>query len=124
MHDVMRLLGTARRQELLRLCWDQEQSAGDLHRALPDVTFGAISQHLQKLAAKGLVAVRKDGRRRFYRARPEALGALAATLEAMWGDALWRLKLRAELLAGRRGPSGKRRRTARPTPRRRSTPRP
>ena len=116
----MRLLGTTRRQELLRLCWQEERAAGDLHRALPDVTFGAISQHLRQLVDAGLVTVRKDGRRRLYRARPEALGSLRATLEAMWGDALWQLKLRAELLAGRRGPARKTRRTARPTSRSRS----
>jgi len=109
----MRLLGTTRRQELLRLCWDEEQSAGDLHRALPDVTFGAISQHLRQLADAGLVTVRRDGRRRLYRAQPAALGPLRKTLEATWADALWRLKLRAELLAGRRGPM----RTGRPQPR-------
>lgn len=114
MHDLMRILGTTRRQELLRLCLTAEQSAGDLHRALPDVTFGAISQHLKRLAEAGLVTVRKDGRHRRYRAVPEALGPLRATLEAMWGDALWQLKLRAELLAGRRGP----RRSKRPNPRR------
>jgi DNA-binding transcriptional ArsR family regulator len=103
-HDVLRSLVTARRQELLRLCWDEERAAGDLHRALPDVTFGAISQHLARLQAAGLVTVRKEGRRRLYRARKEALGPLGRMLESMWQDALWRLKLRAELAASRRGP--------------------
>jgi len=103
-HEVIRVLGTIRRQELLRLCWDGERSAGDLHRALPDVTFGAISQHLRKLTEAGVLAMRKDGRRRLYVARREALGPLRKTLETMWGDALWRLKLLAELRVGRRGP--------------------
>ncbi|MGE3172854.1 MAG: ArsR/SmtB family transcription factor [Planctomycetota bacterium] len=115
MQDLVRLLGAPRRQELVRLCWDQEQSAGDLHRALPDVTFGAVSQQLGKLVAAGALAVRRSGRHRFYRARPEALGPLRQLLETMWADALWQLKLRAELAAGRRGP----RRRARP---RRRTP--
>lgn len=114
----MRLLGTTRRQELLRLCFYEERSAGDLHRALPDVTFGAISQHLHKLADAGLLTVRKDGRRRLYRAQPDALGPLRKTLEAMWDDALWQLKLRAELLNGRRGPARRRPARAKPTPRR------
>jgi DNA-binding transcriptional ArsR family regulator len=112
--DVLRVLGTARRQELLRLCWDEERSAGDLHRALPDVTFGAISQHLRKLTEAGVLVVRKAGRQRFYRARREVLGPLRKTLETMWGDALWRLKLLAELRSGRRGP----RRQQRPRSRR------
>ena len=104
MHDVLRILSTPRRQELLRLCWDQERSAGDLHRALPDVTFGAVSQQLQKLSAAGALTVRRAGRHRYYKARKDVLGPLQALLETMWADALWQLKLRAELLAGKRGP--------------------
>ena len=102
--DALRVLGTARRQELLRLCWAEERSAGELHRALPDVTFGAISQHLRKLTEAGVLAVRKQGRQRFYLARREALKPLRRTLEAMWGDALWRRRLLALLRARRRGP--------------------
>lgn len=118
MSDLMRLLGTTRRQELLRLCWDEERAAGDLHRALPDVTFGAISQHLGQLVDAGVMTVRRDGRRRLYRAVPDALGPLRPMLEAMWADALWQLKLRAELLDGRRGPARTPpRRSARPTSR-------
>jgi hypothetical protein len=33
------------------------------------------------------------------------LGAVGDMLERMWDDALWRLKLQAELDASRRGPS-------------------
>ena len=118
MQELVRLLGQTRRQELLRLCWDQERSAGDLHRALPDVTFGAVSQQLQKLCAAGAVTVRRAGRHRYYKARKEVLGPLQALLETMWADALWQLKLRAELAAGRRGP--RKRPIARKTGRKRS----
>jgi len=97
-------LGLARRREILRLVWRGEQSAGEIHRALGDVTFGAVSQHLRRLERAGLVAARRDGRLRLYRARREALGPVAATLEATWDDALYRLKLAAELEEGRRGP--------------------
>jgi len=98
------LLATPRRAEILRLVWREERSAGEIHRALDDVTFGAVSQHLGRLAEAGWVEVRAEGRRRLYRARRAALGPLAAALEAMWDDALYRLKLAAELEAGRRGP--------------------
>jgi DNA-binding transcriptional ArsR family regulator len=98
------LLAAPRRVEILRLVWREERSAGDIHRALGDVTFGAVSQHLGRLAAGGLVAARAEGRRRLYRARPEALGAIAPLLERMWSDALYRLKLAAELETRRRGP--------------------
>jgi len=116
-NDLLRLLAAPRRQELLRLCWDRERSAGELHQALPDVTFGAISQHLGRLVEAGVLVVRKDGRHRRYRAQPQALGPLRESLEAMWDDALWQLKLRAELLANRRGP-----RRSRPSSRSRRKP--
>jgi DNA-binding transcriptional ArsR family regulator len=97
-------LAAPRRREILRLVWRAERPAGDIHRALGDVTFGAVSQHLHALQRAGLVAVRAEGRQRLYRARHDALGPLAATLEAMWDDALYQLKLRAELDEARRGP--------------------
>ena len=73
------------------MTWDREVGAGDLHRAFGDVTFGAISQHLGVLARAGLVEVRKDGRRRYYRARKHELGPLRAWLEQMWEQSLDRL---------------------------------
>ena len=100
----MAVLGAPRRREILRLLFRGERRAGDIHRALPDVTFGAVSQHLRRLADAGLVSVRPEGRERYYRALPERLGPLRRWLESMWGDALYRLKLAAELEAGRRGP--------------------
>jgi DNA-binding transcriptional ArsR family regulator len=102
--EPLRALAHARSREILRLVWRQERAAGEIHRALGDVTFGAVSQQLRKLEQAGLVEVRSTGRHRLYRARREAVGPLAATLEAMWDDVLYQLKLRAELEASRRGP--------------------
>lgn len=107
---ALKALEAPRRRELLRLVWSRERSVGDLHAQLGDVTLGAVSQHLRILAESGLVEVRADGRRRLYRARPEGLGELRAWLESTWEDALYRLKLAAELEAARRGPRPKRRR--------------
>ena len=101
------VVASPRRREILRLVWAAEQSAGAIHRAMPDVTFGAVSLQLRELAAHELVDVRRDGRNRFYRARREALGDVAAMLERMWDDALWRLTLAAELEQTRRGPRSK-----------------
>lgn len=99
-----------RRQAILRLVWDRERSAGQIRSELPDVTFGAVSQHLRRLEVAGAVSVRRDGRRRFYRARREALGTLADWLESQWDDALWRLKIQAEMEEARRGPRSRPRR--------------
>lgn len=104
MTAVLRALDTPRRREILRLCWDRERAAGDLHAALGDVTFGAVSQHLRVLERAGLVRQRKLGRRRLYRADRQALGPLRAWLESTWASALYRLKLQAELEQARRGP--------------------
>jgi DNA-binding transcriptional ArsR family regulator len=101
---VLAALASPRRQEILRLVWGRELSAGEIHRAMPDVTFGAVSLQLRSLHEAGLVDARADRRHRFYRARRERLGALGGMLEQMWNDALWRLKLAAELEQSRRGP--------------------
>jgi DNA-binding transcriptional ArsR family regulator len=101
---LLELLGAPRRREILRLVWSRERSVGEIHAELGDVTLGAVSQHLRRLEESGLVSVRAVGRRRLVRARPESLGDLRAWLEASWDDALYRLKLAAELEAARRGP--------------------
>jgi DNA-binding transcriptional ArsR family regulator len=101
---VLPALASLRRQEILRLVWDEERCAGDIHAAMPDVTFGAVSLQLKALADAGLVTVRAEGRFRYYRARRDALGPVGQELERAWGDALWRLRLHAELRQARRGP--------------------
>jgi DNA-binding transcriptional ArsR family regulator len=114
---VLATIASPRRQEILRLVWHEERAAGEIHRAMPDVTFGAVSLQLKTLVAAGLVDARADGRQRLYRAKREAFGPVGRMLEGMWDDALWRLKLRAELLESRRGPkpSTKTRKAAKPS---------
>ena len=106
-------LASPRRREILRLVWRRERSAGEIHRAMPDVTFGAVSLQLRALRAAGLVECRVDRRHRFYRARRDALGPVGRELERMWSDALWQLKLQAELEETRRGPRSRSWRTPR-----------
>jgi DNA-binding transcriptional ArsR family regulator len=101
---VLSALASPRRREILRLVWNEERAAGEIHRAMPDVTFGAVSLQLGALVRAGLVDTRAESRHRYYRARREALGPMSVVLERMWRDALWRLKLQAELAASRRGP--------------------
>jgi len=107
---IWSVVASPRRQEILRLIWHDELAAGDIHRSMPDVTFGAVSLQLKTLVGAGLVASRPEGRHRFYRARREAFGPVGTMLESMWDDALWRLKLAAELLEARRGPQPSRQR--------------
>ena len=102
--SALGVIASPRRREILRLVWDRELAAGDIHRAMPDVTFGAVSLQLRALSEAGLVVCRREKTQRFYRARREALGPVGKVLERMWDDALWRLKLAAELAHTRRGP--------------------
>jgi DNA-binding transcriptional ArsR family regulator len=101
---ILDALASPRRREMLRLIWRDELSAGAIHQAMPDVTFGAVSLQLRTLLQAGLVEARAEDRHRYYRARREALGTLAEMLECMWDDKLWSLKLAAELEESRRGP--------------------
>jgi DNA-binding transcriptional ArsR family regulator len=115
--SVIAAVASPRRREILRLIWDRELGAGEIHAAMPDVSFGAVSLQLRALSDAGLVGCRREHRRRFYKARRGPLGPMAASLEDMWKDALWRLKLQAELEHSRRGPRPRHRtRRARATP--------
>jgi DNA-binding transcriptional ArsR family regulator len=107
---LLSAVGSPRRREILRLLWDREMTAGAIHQAMPDVTFGAVSLQLKVLADAGLVESKAAAQFRVYRVRREALKPLAAMLERMWADALWHLKLKAELKESRRGPQPRKRR--------------
>jgi DNA-binding transcriptional ArsR family regulator len=93
--DAVQVIAEPRRREILRLCWRDERTAGELADAF-EVTFGAVSQHLKILRDAGLVTVRQDGTRRFYRANRPALGPLAAYLESLWAHQLDQLATLAE----------------------------
>ena len=105
---VLSALASPRRQEILRLIWRDEQTAGAIHKAMPDVTFGAVSLQLKGLLEAGLVEAREEKRFRYYKAKRAALGPMAEMLERMWDGALWKLKLAAELEQSRRGPKQQR----------------
>jgi DNA-binding transcriptional ArsR family regulator len=106
---LLTALASPRRQEILRLLWNGERTAGELNDAMPDVTFGAVSLQLKVLLEAGLVERRTDGQRRIYSVRREALGPMGTMLRQMWADSLWNLKLAAELEETRRGPRPRRR---------------
>jgi len=93
--DAVQAVAEPRRREILRLCWDRERTAGDIAGHF-DVTFGAVSQHLAVLRETGVVAMRREGTRRYYRADRRALGPLAAYLESLWADQLNTLAALAE----------------------------
>lgn len=103
--DAVQAVAEPRRREILRLVWDTELSAGEIADRF-DVTFGAVSQHLKVLRDTGLVTLRQDGKKRFYRADREGMGPLADYLRAMWAtklDTLAELAEAAERADGAEG---------------------
>jgi DNA-binding transcriptional ArsR family regulator len=92
---ILQAIVEPRRRDILRLIQHAELSSGEI-AAHFDVTRPAISQHLQVLAAAGLVNVRRDGTKRLYQVRREGLNELRRFLEEFWDDSLDRLKQAAE----------------------------
>jgi DNA-binding transcriptional ArsR family regulator len=95
MQAVVQAISEPRRREILRLIRDRELAAGEIASRF-DVTRPAVSQHLTVLKNAGLVSERREGTRRFYRARPEGLGELRSFLEGFWDERLAHLKDEAE----------------------------
>ena len=73
---VMRALADPTRRAVFeRVAGSEEISVVELTRG-SGVTQGAISQHLKALKQAGLVAERPEGRKVYYRAKPEGLTPL------------------------------------------------
>jgi DNA-binding transcriptional ArsR family regulator len=84
MEEILNAIGSSYRRRILQLVRDRELSAGEVASHFPYVTRPAISQHLAVLKETRLVHERRQGTRRLYRARPEALTELRAFLEPFW----------------------------------------
>ncbi len=78
--DAFQLLADPTRRRLVELTAKQERNVGELADAL-GLSQPAVSKQLAILRKGGLVAVRKDGRRRLYSTRAEELQAMRAWLE-------------------------------------------
>lgn len=85
--EALRALAEPRRRAILRLVARDELAAGEI-AAVFDVTRTAVSQHLTVLKNAGLLAERRAGTRRLYRARPEGLDGLRRFLDDMWASSL------------------------------------
>jgi DNA-binding transcriptional ArsR family regulator len=70
--DVYLAIAEPRRRAILDLLLEEERPVGALVDEF-DVSFPAISQHLNVLKDAGLVVARPDGRSRLYRATPARL---------------------------------------------------
>lgn len=78
------------RRRILDLLRAGERCVSDLVAAL-EITQPGVSKHLRALRAAGLVEVRPEGRRRWYRLRPDPLAEVDAWIEpyrAFWSRRL------------------------------------
>jgi DNA-binding transcriptional ArsR family regulator len=93
--DVLRALAEPQRVRVLRLVGDRELAAGEIAEHF-DITAQAVSQHLRVLKDAKVLTERRDGTRRLYSIRPEAIESVRDFLEELWPSSLDRLKAAVE----------------------------
>ncbi|MGK8523539.1 ArsR/SmtB family transcription factor [Nocardia asteroides] len=90
MASTFEALAEPRRREILDLLRDRERLVGDLVAELR-LAQPTVSKHLKVLRGAGLVEVRQDAQRRWYRLRPEPLAEIESWLapyRRMWESRL------------------------------------
>lgn len=92
MATTFEVLAEPRRREILDLLREGERPVGELVEQL-ELSQPAVSKHLKVLRDAGLVEVRQDAQRRWYRLRPAPLVEVDAWLEPY--RELWRGRLDA-----------------------------
>jgi DNA-binding transcriptional ArsR family regulator len=92
---VLRALAEPQRRRILMLVRDGELPAGQIAQHF-DITPQAVSQHLRVLRDAGLLHERRDGTRRLYALRPEAVESVRSYLDDLWPSSLHRLKATVE----------------------------
>lgn len=85
--SVLTALAHPTRRRLFERLRRGPHTVGELAR-LSKISQPGVSQHLQVLRRARLVTERKDGVRRYYRARPEGLSDLRRYVESLWDDVL------------------------------------
>ena len=88
------VLAEPSRRQILDLLRVRERSVGELVEQLR-LSQPGVSKHLRVLRDAGLVDVRVDAQRRWYKLRPEPLAEVDAWLEPyrrMWSKSLDRLE--------------------------------
>lgn len=102
MASTFEVLAEPRRREILDLLRDGERLVGDLVDRL-ELAQPTVSKHLKVLKGAGLVDVRQDAQRRWYRLRPAPLAEIDAWLapyRRMWTDSLDALERHLDTMEG------------------------
>jgi len=101
MASTFEVLAEPRRREILDLLRDGERLVGDLVDRL-ELAQPTVSKHLKVLKGAGLVDVRQDAQRRWYRLRPAPLAEIDAWLapyRRMWTNSLDALERHLDTMA-------------------------
>ena len=81
--EFCKFMGNPKRIEILFLLGEKEMCVDDLAKEM-DVKVPNISQHLAVMREKGVVIVRREGTKMYYKlANPKTLQACIITREAM-----------------------------------------
>ena len=89
--EVLRALAEPQRARIVRLVRDNELAAGQVAEHF-DITPQAVSQHLRILKEAGVLSERRQGTKRLYSVRPEAIESVRDFLEELWPSSLSALK--------------------------------
>ncbi|MEB3370865.1 ArsR/SmtB family transcription factor [Saccharopolyspora mangrovi] len=90
METAFEVLAEPHRRDILDLLRSGERAVGELVEQLP-LSQPAVSKHLKVLRQAGLVEVRQEAQRRWYRLRPEPLAEIdlwLAPYRRMWEQRL------------------------------------
>ncbi|HEX6077856.1 MAG TPA: metalloregulator ArsR/SmtB family transcription factor [Micromonosporaceae bacterium] len=101
MATTFEVLADLRRRQILDLLRAGERPVGELVERLA-LSQPAVSKHLRVLREAGLVEVRQDAQRRWYRLRPEPLTEIdnwLAPYRRFWNDRLDALERRLDVIA-------------------------
>jgi DNA-binding transcriptional ArsR family regulator len=102
MASTFEVLAEPRRREILDLLRDVERLVGDLVDRL-ELAQTTVSKHLKVLKSAGLVEVRQDAQRRWYRLCPTPLAEIDAWLapyRRMWTNSLDALERHLDTMEG------------------------
>jgi DNA-binding transcriptional ArsR family regulator len=102
MDTILRALADDTRRRIVALVWSEDRTAGEVAAQFA-MTRPGVSQHLKVLLDAGIVSVRAEGTRRYYRANPDRVREARVVLEQFWDDRLRRLKFLAEAEARKGG---------------------
>jgi DNA-binding transcriptional ArsR family regulator len=104
---VFKALADPTRRAILDLLRGRERTTGELASSFPDLTRFAIMKHIGVLEDAGLVATRKDGRRRWKHLNVQPLRRMyerwVSPYADLWATSLGRLKDQLEAPEGAHG---------------------